>query len=419
MQNWTIAWYSLLLNHCENWWNQPARTFNELLIASCIESLLFSIRYWVSDFNQNGKHFVNWKSEICGLRAFRFKLKLLTPSQQTCQICGKASNCLNLKSFNYFLLSLSRNRLNCEIDRCRDYCFNNGKCSVETTSNELKCECQFNFKGDRCEIDNRCENCGVDTNNCTIHCHNGGKCIKNDNMELCECSGEWKGIACNMLTCLEHQCGKCRDNSPIESCLWVFMQHSTPAINKLSSVSLISCDDGSTQNCLPPEDSLYHQDVTATEVPNENFKTLIVIIVAALVSVFVFVLIFATIIYVQRWQMRRFFNFSQLNENVEEITNPIFDLSGGGDDVGMPVTNVLSQVSALILMSYKFDNFSSWLIDFSNFSISHSHCDKGTFWQSIVRHDVCNTFEKRFTRREKVWWRRWIQKWFIVIIYNN
>lgn len=96
--------------------------------------------------------------------------------------------------------------------------------------------------------------------------------------------------------------------------------------------------------------------MTATELPNENFKTLIVIIVAALVSVFVFVLIFATIIYVQRWQMRRFFNFSQLNENVEEITNPIFDLSGGGDDVGMPVTNVLSQVSALRAI---FDNFSS------------------------------------------------------------
>lgn len=122
------------------------------------------------------------------------------------------------------------------------------------------------------------------------------------------------------------------------------------------SFSLISCNDGSTQTCLPPEDSLYHQDVTATELPNENFKTLIVIIVAALVSVFVFVLIFATIIYVQRWQMRRFFNFSQLNENVEEITNPIFDLSGGGDDVGMPVTNVLSQVSALRAI---FDNFSS------------------------------------------------------------
>lgn len=65
--------------------------------------------------------------------------------------------------------------------------------------------------------------------------------------------------------------------------------------------------------------------------------------------------------------MRRFFNFSQLNENVEEITNPIFDLSGGGDDVGMPVTNVLSQVSALRAI---FDNFSSWLIGFPNFSIS-------------------------------------------------
>lgn len=45
--------------------------------------------------------------------------------------------------------------------------------------------------------------------------------------------------------------------------------------------------------------------------------------------------------------MRRFFNFSQLNENVDEITNPIFDLSNVGEDIVMPVTNVLSQVSGL------------------------------------------------------------------------
>lgn len=90
---------------------------------------------------------------------------------------------------------------------------------MQTTSNELKCECQFNFKGDRCEIDNRCENCGENKNNCTIHCHNGGKCIKVAENELCECFGEWKGIACNMLACVSNECGKCQENSPIQSCL--------------------------------------------------------------------------------------------------------------------------------------------------------------------------------------------------------
>jgi hypothetical protein len=60
-----------------------------------------------------------------------------------------------------------------------------------------------------------------------------------------------------------------------------------------------------------------------------------------------FALISVIIIYIKKRQMRRFFNFSQLNENVDEITNPIFDLSNVGEDIVMPVTNVLSQVSGL------------------------------------------------------------------------
>lgn len=109
--------------------------------------------------------------------------------------------------------------MNCEIDRCQDYCSNGGKCFV-SSSGARKCECPLNFIGDKCEIDNRCENCGADTSNCTIHCHNGGKCIKDEhNNEVCSCEGEWKGISCNMLECVKNQCGKCQENSPINSCV--------------------------------------------------------------------------------------------------------------------------------------------------------------------------------------------------------
>ena len=48
------------------------------------------------------------------------------------------------------------------------------------------------------------------------------------------------------------------------------------------------------------------------------------------------------VFYVRRWQRRtRFFAHARLNENVEEITNPIFDFSATErDDIAMPVTNI-------------------------------------------------------------------------------
>lgn len=50
------------------------------------------------------------------------------------------------------------------------------------------------------------------------------------------------------------------------------------------------------------------------------------------------------VFYVRRWQRRtRFFAHARLNENVEEITNPIFDFSATErDDIALPVTNISS-----------------------------------------------------------------------------
>lgn len=51
------------------------------------------------------------------------------------------------------------------------------------------------------------------------------------------------------------------------------------------------------------------------------------------------------VFYVRRWQRRvRFFAHARLNENVEEITNPIFDFSATDrDDINLPVTNISSR----------------------------------------------------------------------------
>ena len=51
-------------------------------------------------------------------------------------------------------------------------------------------------------------------------------------------------------------------------------------------------------------------------------------------------MIVITTFYFRRWQRRnRFFAHARLNENVEEITNPIFDYSAT-EDIVMPVTNI-------------------------------------------------------------------------------
>lgn len=51
-----------------------------------------------------------------------------------------------------------------------------------------------------------------------------------------------------------------------------------------------------------------------------------------------------SVFYLRRWQRRtRFFAHARLNENVEEITNPIFDFSATErEDIVLPVTSISS-----------------------------------------------------------------------------
>lgn len=87
-------------------------------------------------------------------------------------------------------------------------------------------------------------------------------------------------------------------------------------------------------------------------MPNDEHETLSVIIILMFTLVLMATLAATAIFYVKRWHRRtRFFAHARLNENVEEITNPIFDFTATErDDISMPVTSIShsdDKVSAL------------------------------------------------------------------------
>lgn len=77
---------------------------------------------------------------------------------------------------------------------------------------------------------------------------------------------------------------------------------------------------------------------------SNDHDALSVIIVLMFSLVLMTTLAIVAVIYIRRWQRRtRFFAHARLNENVEEITNPIFDFAATErDDIAMPVTNISS-----------------------------------------------------------------------------
>lgn len=73
-----------------------------------------------------------------------------------------------------------------------------------------------------------------------------------------------------------------------------------------------------------------------------DHETLSVVVMLMFTLILMSTLAILAVFYVRRWQRRtRFFAHARLNENVEEITNPIFDFSATErDDIAMPVTNI-------------------------------------------------------------------------------
>lgn len=70
------------------------------------------------------------------------------------------------------------------INRCDNFCLNNGKCSI--VNDEPKCLCEFKFAGDRCETDA-----------CTNFCFNGECSVDlGTKQPRCKCDGDFTGERC-------------------------------------------------------------------------------------------------------------------------------------------------------------------------------------------------------------------------------
>lgn len=135
---------------------------------------------------------------------------------------------------------------------------------------------------------------------------------------------------------------------------------------------VLRCRNGLVQPCLI--ESYTHTDgsVVASEMLNDDHDTMLLIIILMFTFVLMSTLAFVAIFYVRRWQRRtRFFAHARLNENVEEITNPIFDFAATDrDDIALPVTNISNsddKVRRLLNESTAFDlNLKPFQGHFSN-----------------------------------------------------
>lgn len=210
----------------------------------------------------------------------------------------------------------------CEADFCKGFCKNNGKCAFHPVMGP-RCTCLNNFSGDNCEIDDLCPHCDdANVPNCNVKCQNNGYCRKDgDGKEACVCVGEWVGTLCETPPrCIDDTCGKCSESSSINEC---------------------TCEIGLVQSCTIGDG---YPNVVVTGMQNGDHDTLSAIIILMFTLVLMSTLAFIAVFYVRRWQRRtRFFVHARLNENVEEITNPIFDFAATErDDISMPVTNISS-----------------------------------------------------------------------------
>lgn len=85
-------------------------------------------------------------------------------------------------------------------------------------------------------------------------------------------------------------------------------------------------------------------DGVTTEMLNNDHSASFLIIILMFSLALLSTLAVVVILYARKWQRRtRFFAHARLNENVEEITNPIFDFAATErDDISVPVTNISS-----------------------------------------------------------------------------
>ncbi|XP_041374230.1 low-density lipoprotein receptor-related protein 1-like [Gigantopelta aegis] len=75
----------------------------------------------------------------------------------------------------------------CQIDRCENYCLNQGTCIVSSSpTHPPTCRCPVRYRGNKCEI-YRCSN----------YCKNGGLCsVNSDGKPICQCPIYFEGLQC-------------------------------------------------------------------------------------------------------------------------------------------------------------------------------------------------------------------------------
>lgn len=105
------------------------------------------------------------------------------------------------------------------------------------------------------------------------------------------------------------------------------------------------CSNGYVRACISDPQDVYSQpddSVTASEMSNSDHDFFSFLLIVIFTLVLVTTIAIFVILFIKRWQRRtRFFAHARLNENVDEITNPIFDFTATeSDEIAVPVTNV-------------------------------------------------------------------------------
>ena len=101
---------------------------------------------------------------------------------------------------------------------------------------------------------------------------------------------------------------------------------------------IYSCNGDLVQPCLVAPETHFDSSVIQTELPNRNHERASIILILMFLLVLLFTLVAVSVFYIRKWQRRnRFFAHARLNENVEEITNPIFDYSAAIEADDAPV----------------------------------------------------------------------------------
>lgn len=157
----------------------------------------------------NSKVICNCPIEYMGERCERYKCAGQCGSTGTCEIDNR-TGLPYCKCDDGYHGKDCKIRLSTESTTCDDFCYNNGKCSMATSSKPF-CQCGTKFSG------RRCENCFNYETKKEIICLNGGYCKKDE--EMCVCPLGYVGSDCGQDLC-KNYCfngGECVRNGTLSS----------------------------------------------------------------------------------------------------------------------------------------------------------------------------------------------------------